>query len=264
MLAEARHTVVRALSTLLILTGLVVTIGSAGIYSYSRIEQAAFAREAAAITPADQAGVVSTESWVTPVANVTTGAAPLGAQREGISVSDDTQRDSVKQAQLAQRRDERAATSVSTATPLPTPVPILPAVRIVAPSIGLDSEIVESTIADGQWAVPPFVVGHLQGSGEPLSGGNVALVGHIDSLTSGDIFTRIGDLKPGDPIRLYTRATTVSYVVQRQEIVQNNDLSVVTPGHEEMVTLITCTGIWLPLQHDYDRRIIVIAVRAAS
>ena len=42
----------------------------------------------------------------------------------------------------------------------------------------------------------------------------MVLVGHVESIASGDVFARIGDLKAGDPIRLYTRAGTVTYTVR--------------------------------------------------
>ncbi len=60
-------------------------------------------------------------------------------------------------------------------------------------------------------------------------------------------------LVAGDPIRLYTEATTVGYVVKQVKVVRNDDRSVVAPGARERVTLISCTGTCLPLRHDYDR-----------
>jgi sortase (surface protein transpeptidase) len=53
----------------------------------------------------------------------------------------------------------------------------------------------------------------------------------------------------------------VTYNVSKQLVVANNDVSVVRPSPSETLTLITCTGTWLPLQRDYNERTIVVAMR---
>jgi LPXTG-site transpeptidase (sortase) family protein len=128
-------------------------------------------------------------------------------------------------------------------------------------SIDLDTKVVESPIVNGEWTVPKFVAGHLVGTAQPLQGSNVVLSGHVQSISSGNVFARIGDLKLGDVIMVYTKSAVISYVVSKSEVVANTDVAVVKPSPKEILTLITCTGTWLPLQHDYDSRIVVIASR---
>jgi sortase (surface protein transpeptidase) len=38
-------------------------------------------------------------------------------------------------------------------------------------------------------------------------------------------------------------------------------MAVIQPTGDERLTLITCTGTFLPLQRDYDKRLVVIASR---
>ena len=143
----------------------------------------------------------------------------------------------------------------------PTPSPIYPAERIVASSIHLDARIAESPVVNNDWVVPKFLAGHLQGTAQPLQGGNVVLAGHIQSIASGNVFANIAQLRPGSQVSLYTKGGIVTYQVVKVETVKNTDLSVVTPSSQEKLTLITCTGTWLPLQHDYSERTVVIADR---
>jgi LPXTG-site transpeptidase (sortase) family protein len=145
--------------------------------------------------------------------------------------------------------------------PTQTPIAVMPMQRLIATSIGLDTKVVEAPIINGEWTVPKFVAGHLLGTAQPLEGSNIVLSGHVQSLSSGNVFARIGELKIGDVIRVYTRAAVITYVVSQQRVVANNDIAVVRPSPQEILTLITCTGTWLPLQRDYDRRIVVIASR---
>lgn len=153
---------------------------------------------------------------------------------------------------------------VPTATPPPptaTPVPVLMR-RIVAPAIGLDSAVVESKIVDGEWEVPKFVAGHLEGTGLPGSGGNIVLSGHVQSISSGNVFAKIDELKPGDPVTVRTNVGDVRYIIEGKNVVRNDDISVIQPSQREELTLITCTGTFNPITRDYDKRWVVWGVRA--
>jgi LPXTG-site transpeptidase (sortase) family protein len=146
-------------------------------------------------------------------------------------------------------------------TASPTLVPVVMR-RIIAPSIGLDSPVIEAPIENGEWEVPKFVAGHLQGTALPLSGGNVVLSGHVQSITSGNVFAKIDQLKPGDEVIVKTNVGDVRYVIEGKNIVRNDDISVVQPTKREELTLITCTGTFNPIKQDYDKRWVVWGVRA--
>ncbi|HVC33110.1 MAG TPA: sortase [Chloroflexota bacterium] len=240
----------RWLSNGLIGLGVVILVGTGAVYGYSQYEQAQAAREVADLPP------VATPVW-TPAPVSTVSAAPTRASAVG--VADGAEGPGRETFVPYSQRGDPAATS----TPVPSPAPLLPADRIEAPAIQLDAKVVESPIVDGQWAIPKFAAGHLQGTAEPLQGGNVALAGHVESISSGNVFENLDRLHAGDLIRLYTRATVVSYRVDKVETVSNDDMKPLAPTTHEVLTLITCSGSWLPLQHDYSQRTVVVASRVS-
>ncbi len=155
---------------------------------------------------------------------------------------------------------------VPTATPRPptptaTPVPVVLR-RVQAPAIGLDAPVVESRIVNGEWEVPKFVAGHLQGTSLPGAGGNIVLSGHVQSISSGNVFAHIDALKPGDEVVLKTNVGDARYVIEGKNIVPNDDMQVVQPTAREELTLITCTGNFNYLTRDFDKRWVVWGVRA--
>ncbi|MBM4418976.1 MAG: class F sortase [Chloroflexi bacterium] len=155
-----------------------------------------------------------------------------------------------------------------TASPRPAPSatstsrPSREILRIRAPSIGLEAPVVLSPIENGEWVVPRFVAGHLQGTALPGNGGNVVLSGHVQSLTSGNVFARLEDLQNGARVSLSTDLGEVDYVVAGRNVVPRDDLSVTRAGAREELTLITCTGVFNPLTSDYSHRLVVWAFRA--
>ena len=151
-------------------------------------------------------------------------------------------------------------TITPTRTPTPTPVP-LPPRRILIPRINLDSPVVLAGIVNGEWVVPRFVAGHLEGTALPGAGSNVVLTGHVDSVNSGNVFARLDELALGDRITLVSEKAMFDYAVVEKKVVRNTDIDVVLPTPEEQITLITCTGTWLPLQRDFDSRLIIVGKR---
>jgi sortase A len=146
-------------------------------------------------------------------------------------------------------------------TPTPTPLPVVLR-RVQAPAIGLDAPVVESRIVNGEWEVPKFVAGHLQGTSLPGAGGNIVLSGHVQSISSGNVFAHIDALKPGDEVVLKTNVGDARYVIEGKNIVPNDDMQVVQPTAREELTLITCTGSFNYLTRDFDKRWVVWGVRA--
>lgn len=152
-----------------------------------------------------------------------------------------------------------------TNTPTATPLPIrFMAHRIIAPTIKLNAPVVESQLKDGLWQVPKFAAGHLEGTAFPGEIGNIVLAGHVESISSGNVFERLDNLLVGNRITLLTDAGALEYEVQKKSVVRNNDLTVVAPTPKETLTLITCTGAWSPLTKDYDSRLIVVAERVSK
>ncbi len=233
------------LSNSLIVVGVVLLLGTGAVYGYSTYEQARANREAASLKP------VITGAWTpSPVPTATSTSAPVTV---AATTELSTATPSVR---------EQPSRAIATATPTPAPV-IYPAERIVAPSIHLDAVVKEAPVVNGQWESPKFAAGHLEGTAQPLQGNNVVLAGHVESISSGDVFANIASLKRGDTVRIYTKAAVVTYTVDTVQNVANDDTNVLQPTPREVLTLITCAGAWLPLQHDYTQRTVVIASRTA-
>jgi sortase A len=128
-----------------------------------------------------------------------------------------------------------------------------PATRMVIPKIDLNAPVVETPPVQGVWEVADWAVGHLTTTPNPGAVGNSALSAHDD--IKGEIFKRLGELKPGDPILLYTKHAVYTYDVVSATTVDPSDLSVLDPTRNATITLISCTPYWVDTQ-----RLIVKAV----
>jgi LPXTG-site transpeptidase (sortase) family protein len=270
--------------SLLMVVGVVLLLATAGLYGYGELERVQFERgraerdriEAATATTealrlAYETGVAGGEATATEVAR---GVASATAAAEATATA--------AAAATAAASRPTALPGVPTATAAPTapPTPTVPAAtptpaaptatavpvvirRVFARAIGLDAEVVESKIVNGEWQVPRFVAGHLQGTSVPGSGGNIVLSGHVQSITAGNVFARIDKLQIGDEVTLRTTAGEVVYRIRDKNIVKNDDLSVVQSGQDEELTLITCTGTYNILKQDYTHRWVVWGTRVS-
>lgn len=135
----------------------------------------------------------------------------------------------------------------------------LPPIRILIPNVGIDALVVETGIKDGEWQVPKFVVGHLQGTANPGEKGNMAMSGHVSSINAGNVFAKLDRVRIGDDIYVFTKAGQYLYRANDIKTVANDDVSVLDPTPEPTLTLITCTGTWNPIARDYTHRLIVKA-----
>ncbi|GEM_PF-7112417 len=154
-----------------------------------------------------------------------------------------------------------APTPTPTPLPTPTPIPALPITGVAIPSIGLQAEVVPAAFVEkngvGNWEVPAFKAGHAQytaGAGAP---GNAVLFGHVTSLHSGNVFADLDKVHTGDLIHLLSGDQDFVYRVVEIRAVPRDDISVIQPTDTPTVTLITCTGTWVPRLWDYDQRLVV-------
>jgi sortase A len=103
--------------------------------------------------------------------------------------------------------------------------------RLRIPRIELDLPVIEGTSAAELLKAP----GHLIGSALPGQSANCVLAGHRDLH-----FRRLGELRPGDPMQLVTGKGTYTYRVEGSRIIGPSEISVLEPGSEATLTLITC------------------------
>lgn len=127
------------------------------------------------------------------------------------------------------------------------------ATRMSIPSINLDAPVVQTAPVGGVWDVADWAIGHLSTTPNPGAPGNAAYSAHDD--IKGEVFKRLGELKPGDQVSLYTRHAVYNYSVTTQQIVDPSDVSVLDPTRTSTITLISCTPYWVDTQ-----RLIVHAI----
>jgi len=145
--------------------------------------------------------------------------------------------------------------------------------RVIIPSIGVDSKVVEvgwdvEQQGDQQvaiWQVAKYAVGQHRGSANPGQGGNIVLAGHVGGY--GKVFKDLFYVKPGDRITLYSNGQQYLYTVQDRLLVTEEGVSpeqhaanaqLIAPADHEVVTLVTC---WPAKGRDkFTQRVVVQAV----
>jgi sortase A len=110
-----------------------------------------------------------------------------------------------------------------------------PLTRIVIPSIGVKTLVVEGTTESALRAG----AGHYVNTPLPGETGNVAIAGH--RTTYGKPFADLDRLKPGDEVILETPIGTHTYKVSREPfVVENTDWSVISQSATPTLTLTAC------------------------
>jgi sortase A len=107
--------------------------------------------------------------------------------------------------------------------------------RIRIPSIDVDAIVVQGTTA----AALRAGAGHYSKTPLPCDSGNVAIAGH--RTTYGKPFANLDRLKIGDTIELATPVGGCVYEITKDPyVVGKNDLTVINPSPERILTLTTC------------------------
>jgi sortase A len=78
-------------------------------------------------------------------------------------------------------------------------------------------------------------VGRVPGTAEIGQRGNMAIAGHRDGF-----FRGLKDIGPGDTLNLVTPNKTIHFVIERTEVVQPEDVSVLADTGIRSLTLVTC------------------------
>jgi LPXTG-site transpeptidase (sortase) family protein len=103
--------------------------------------------------------------------------------------------------------------------------------RLAIPRLGLSAIVREGT---GEGTLG-FAVGHIPGTAIPGQRGNVAVAGHRDTL-----FFGLKKIQKNDLIRFETFDGEYLYEVGSTQIVKPRNVSVLQPGRESELTLVTC------------------------
>jgi LPXTG-site transpeptidase (sortase) family protein len=147
--------------------------------------------------------------------------------------------------------------------PVPTGKPpiaaALPARRVIIPTIGLDSKVIqlgEKLDKYGQiaWETAPFAVGQHKGLAGPGQNCNMVLSGHISSPNEGAVFHHLPDLKVGEGVIVATDERQYLYRVEDIKTVTPDQVSVLDQTPDPTATLITCVPDGI-----YSHRLVVTA-----
>jgi LPXTG-site transpeptidase (sortase) family protein len=154
-----------------------------------------------------------------------------------------------------------------TLAPTPTPVPPLPSpglpVRLVIPSIGVDTPVVQLDVRfaeDGTpyWDTVPFVAGHYTLTGLVGAPANVVFSGHVVTRDMGNVFRDLYRLRPGEPVVVYTAEGEFTYRVVAVRLVKPWEIDVLAPSPEPRITLITCAGEYDFRTRAFTDRLVVV------
>jgi sortase A len=135
--------------------------------------------------------------------------------------------------------------------------------RLVIDSIQLDTPVSPAPLVEHDgvttWDVPRFVAGYAEGSAGAGQPGNSILIGHVTSLTLGNVFERLHEVSPDDLVLVFHGDTRFAYTVGEVHDVARTDVDVLGSTPSPTLTLITCSGAWLPTIRDYSQRLVVRA-----
>lgn len=108
------------------------------------------------------------------------------------------------------------------------------------PDVDVSAQVEESLVAENFWEISKDNVSHLKSSSIPGQNGNIVVYGH----NTKNNFNALHDLKKGQSIVLTLKnGSRYAYVVQKIAVVFPNQVEMIRPTNEEVLTLYTCTGI---------------------
>ncbi|WP_040212518.1 class D sortase [Clostridium polynesiense] len=107
---------------------------------------------------------------------------------------------------------------------------------ITIPKINLSVAVGEGTDSK----LLKYAVGHFEGTALPGEQGNFCVAGHR-SYTYGEFFSRLEELNEGDEVEVKTSTGEYLYNVTEKFIVEPNEVWVLEPTNESVLTMVTCT-----------------------
>jgi sortase A len=172
-----------------------------------------------------------------PAASLTTASAPVAVK--------------LNAADAADRRD--LALLPRAGTPL----------RLEIPSIKVETEVKPAGIVPGkdgqpEWETLPFVAAHYDLLGPVGAPGNAVISGHVVTLSMGNVFRDLHQVKLGEPIEVFTHDSHFSYRVEEIKVVRPDAVEVMAPSEDARMTVITCTGAFDPRTRTFSDRLVVV------
>jgi sortase A len=85
----------------------------------------------------------------------------------------------------------------------------------------------------------------------------VVLSGHVVTADRGNVFRDLYQVRPGEPVVVYTDQGQFTYRIVDVRLVKPSDVSVLAPTAEPRLTLVTCAGQFDYRTHTFSDRLIV-------
>lgn len=123
-------------------------------------------------------------------------------------------------------------------------------VRILIPKVGIDLKVVNAQIINGYWELSENTASYGLGSGQPGTKSNTVIFAHARE----GLFYNLKDVKEGDIVYLFTKDNWLRYKINKITAVYPNQIEVISPTKNEVLTLYTCTGFY------DEKRLIVTAI----
>ena len=150
-------------------------------------------------------------------------------------------------------------------------LPLSAPARLEIPAIGVTSSLVRLGLnADGTMQVPGDfqLAGWFTGASQPGQLGPAVIAAHVDSRTGPAVFYRLGDLRPGDEVRVVradhrvVRFRVDSLASYPKQALPDDAVygATTTPA----LRLITCAGTFDRSRHSYRDNLVVSATRVAD
>lgn len=163
--------------------------------------------------------------------------------------------------------EKKVSTPVPTPTNAPPPIPVTKPRKIEIPTIGVYADIIDVGVTpDNAMEVPDdgSKVGWFYPGAKPGETGGAILTAHYDTNTGKPaIFYNLRQVNPGDLIYI-TMEDGEELLFQVQNVVSQPVRAFPTElvygefNSKELI-LITCDGVWNPLERSYSKRLAVFA-----
>lgn len=111
-------------------------------------------------------------------------------------------------------------------------------IKIVIPNISLDLPVTPSKIKSGFWEVSETTASYGLGSAIPGQQGNTVIFAHARQ----GLFGNLNKVKISDVIYVLTKDQWFLYTVKEIKEVTPNQVEVIRPTEDEVLTLYTCSG----------------------
>lgn len=111
-------------------------------------------------------------------------------------------------------------------------------VRIVIPKTDIDISVTDSEVVNGYWELSETTASYGLGSGQPGTKSNTVIFAHARE----GLFYNLKDLKLKDTIYVFTKDKWHRYSVNKITTVYPNQIEVIQPTKNEVLTLYTCSG----------------------